>query len=1551
MNKYVGLGALLGGFSQDPFEDPFTSIAGASVGGIIGNYLSQDLNKEVNRFKEKSMVQSMTRMDLKPQVRDRATLMRELLDDRDLKILSMNPENSKKFFTKIYEAFGLSTSNFDSLQFDKNTNLSLMKSLQSQTFAIDEAKIRALIRDTNGLVNNLQESTLSQGLPELQLRDSTMSFKNQNEAYKEAFIKSGFSEGEAALRAQRLAAATQGHSVSLEYTKSGIPRNIKFNDLKITLPVTQAVDIGDRRVFSAGLDGLTVNDLRNGKANPIVRKINPYAGLVGKDGSGEIKQYDVVDGKYSNPKYLKVDGNLLNQGYLPEDLIGAMGTHQGRPLTAPELLETIRKGNSTRQYNATASLYMAQQASDVILLGDTLRAPTARAAKDGYKWAQASREQITEAIRLVQRVTNRSPVRGVSGNNIKQISTGQGYTQWLPVPAIENNAEYTNVREYKPLYNEKLIKMYDGTSMAHRYEHGNNMKSISVSNNLADYFAQKFGPEFSIDDGSGIVINHANKQSLANFREDVAVLGVFEENGTYKIQSRFGSLLTDDFFKLDPSERIAQIKAAGLQSISRGEVIGEGQHKTIERLGAQYDRAEITDIVKTERGVEVKFKSISEPTDWVKLFSLEHKTGNSIIDGSTRSAQGMQMLAALEAAGEISVGKDGLYVGPDRKKVELGTLMDDARFEGLRQKYAEQALSIQHISSYTESKKEVLQGILGGDKNALNSWLKRTQSSDLMNDEFTKNLINTVADQSANKFERANAARYVDMIRTDNKFSAGIFHDIATRIYENKGINIVDSLRAEAEALVKGDADRRKQAHQYLFSQLKAAYGNNSLSQNIQNIFVTAETGVESHGSGNLSSASHLQIATMKASGWTDDMLDNMFKSDVNPFIDINLARSQFQEGLLDISNLNKDQLGQLNQVFAQAPEQRAGFLRRMGFAVPEGALFTSISLSGDSQIKSVPISFVSSNRTGMTAYNPEIQEVLTSFERSRQNLLGAELTFRASQIGSSTIDESLKKNITSAAQDLEKVTGDSFMRLLKESSKRKAVVGNISTVISYGGEDVRRINKNLGPTAFIGTEHKWALDAQLRQFGSHLEYADVIGENGKVSDRYKKLVQVMEDGSRQDFLYQYTREPAQGPHSSMIMNTVVDLQSARGNQYVGIAGGDKFLGVLSKLDYDADSPAFAGIVGMNKEQYSRIKSIQKMQRDTGDALLKSYDPKNPNDPGFAAMLDPKRRAKEGAFRTLLDDGLSGEIQDVLSMSHAKAAERKYSAGLATTLNQNMQRSLIGASGSDIEIARASNLIYGVTEATLKTSHKDLGQYTIDQDKAIKNLTEISSLAGKGEIGESEFKNRFKTNLNNLLSINDSHLTGDFGKDYISAQNLVADRYFNYLKDGGKHPTLGQNVDMRDLGGSINRLAEDYLKDSIGPSKASGITITTELNRIKSAAAAPKEALNSVKNIFKKNKTPLLIGGAALAGLALFNAADTTELPANRTPMPSKPSAPQPLEPRSIATGHTRTLREKNPYDVKITGSTKNSSNIRKFVQGDGREVRKVDVNYKTRQG
>ena len=564
---------------------------------------------------------------------------------------------------------------------------------------------------------------------------------------------------------------------------------------------------------------------------------------------------------------------------------------------------------------------------------------------------------------------------------------------------------------------------------------------------------------------------------------------------------------------------------------------------------------------------------------------------------------------------------------------------------------------------------------------------------------------------------------------------------------------------SDNKLLLSSDQDIRIKATEAVRAQTRAmAFSENVFSTkgHLTNMVarVAVEEGFEKVGAGNKARISWVAIDQMRKNGMTKEMLQEIAEYDVPALHELEMIRLnsvEVTENALKPENIEKKFIAPIRNALSLDPELRADALKRVmvndDLFKTAGALDKSLgrisfNLTGPEvgDLKSLSFSTVTTGRSNV--YSLADKEILSKMDKAKVEVLSSYLELKNAPDGSE-----LRKGLTLELQDriqtykdfvVEAFDADGKSNILKSGAAMVGKKSEIRKVEPIGGYIantlVPRLREESGLHSSYNVYSMGQMEEILGKYGladdESIVFTEISTEEelqkNKFNKRAYKLERMHSDGILRPILEAETREPAQGPMSTLFKEIIIsdekeDTIEGKRSKTVGIPvrDGEKEVGSFAqKKDFDRDTTANIFIDSKNPEMQEKFLA-RKTAQDKFITQEKDWISKM----GVKGK-SKKMTSTDQMVKMANDRGVSpAQIWALESTSLAqKGVLRKTATPYVTSLGMSMGESIMESfyrgEIDEHQATSARTVIYDMLENILKTQHADT-------EKAVMPVPEI----------------------------------------------------------------------------------------------------------------------------------------------------------------------------------------------------------------------------------
>lgn len=1435
--------------------------------------------------------------------------------------------------------------------------------------AFDESKLKAI---TTALSSRYAYGVSEVPLSLMQSADPGISIRG-NRQHIESSLKSAlinqFSNPEdvASRKAAGLAAALEGRQLTIRDggLLVGSPDSPEFK-----IPLTSHLKQSKFTVRISAGDGF----------NYIAKPFNPYAHsyLTGHKVGG----IDIYDKNNA-----RVAREAMAQALDPEEWISVLSKAHGGKLSSSQIELALGETSKLMQFVERDSYRMPGEAysSTAIGVSNSISAKYTLQERDGNIFIRqlsgVSRKsgEMSEVARLFHTLTNAFGSSVVHGNSLNDVYSfsAREYAPLVfnPLPAHEYNEVAMGLRDVDLVSSSesKMLQMMGKGELLRDQQIGGRLNISGKSEKLFEYL---FGSDYALGEGQGIMSDRATHKVIT--KQIVARELVGETDGlSMKITSTLNQkLFTEEFLGLSQENRMKLLKGIPVNGlnpedfgIQRGiadsknelfarnglwirgaqDSLGLGQNGIPETLGSQFTSGRIIDIVPSEKGVKLKIQAYNKPKGWVKLFGVNAKAGNLLVDDDI--FRKMSLISTLEQTGRISIDDEtsgrgarinildkSLKGGRGRpKSYSASAFLSSSVFQNLMTQNADYLDSIEMIGRLDEAKWGDLGKILSGTSDNLDLSGYRGQGWDDVVDIIERNRS---SDDILDRAKAANAMRALMLTSEDVRSRQSMLATIGEAAAGDKQMwdkfqRLMNVMESSSENLLRQKQD--------ITDLIRFAYDESDRDkikmQFREQVMYTPEVGIGIHGAGKAGgSISFLEQTNILASGQLigaseEDMrglINILGQRDAGAIYELEMIRrggTAGQFGINDIDPSQRNNVGKvISEAFNMSPEKRGEYLsQKLGIKVEGNMLTYNLSRDIDG-LKSVAIPLMQTQYSGLSEFGTEGARV-TELDKMRRSLILEDIQMNLMGSG----DEGLRSTANKyQALVKSRITGTE--NIIKAAMKMKANNGMMGVATAVGG----RAAEVLGQDSVA-----ISLQDAIRMYND--AGLDISQHMKKVAGTDLYELSVLTDQGNKQMYGQWAREPVQGPISSIPMKIYAKANSTAGHMYMSNEG--EMLKHFASLDFDADSPRLALFSGSRGQG---IKASQHAMIADLNTSLVSMATSELN-AEIQREMSAKNSVKKSGF---MQGGMASTINALAAK--LKGQERKHLAPEVTKFNTVMNTFISETVKDRDESFRARSMLYSITESLLKTSHKDTSTFLQTQGAAVTIMDEAvrNYIGGKGasKISEKQFRNIMDTQLENLVG--GGNLSDGARKEFntvkgtiINALSENAYRYFDQeaspllSRGSNRLSTMSDIVDF--IGGAI------FSRNSGSKLSLETSYLGGQQKRTVNVSKLYNDSKAGIMSAVSKNKKPLIVGGLALSALGFVSAGTSSDI----DPSAFSAASAEPLPPRQERkaflarnTSDGKNVRVRSSTRSDMSKSERNNA-LNKSIFGN--KVTDVNVNVK----
>jgi len=1539
-NKNIGIaaGAGFGAYTQDPLENNLAGIAGAAIGAYTASSVSSDVadlyknirpNKltmdsitrrriDVSSARDNSILSA--RESINREVDSLASRFQRAADEPSDRIRQIKIDELKNTMNNVKTVFGSEVDGFSGDLQSVYDNISKYK----DSIYDDRKKMMQFkdILSNRSTINTVSGGALASSINNhIPMRPGDSLDNIQNKLMKHFSENLGNDNATATRKSAAMAPALVGKTIDIE-------------DGRMTFRNQGAKDVSFNLTSQA--DG--VNFTENNGMRQIVRSVNPFGELYSKN-----KPMVFQGGEGSISKNIQATASDSALGvstkYHPEELIGMM-FDANKDITPEELSKLSNDVNALSLYSAPDSRSIMRESVSSFENSEYARRIT-NTVETGLSFRQepGKRTVLSKMNTSIQGADERSPVsemlnklaidtgknplvnQGTSALTLITPSEDAGKLYTPGLFAAENRgATSVSFRDHIPVhsstssylkYNETKGSTPGAAELRRSASHGTR---IQMSDALAEMVPDMYGNKLSIDDGHGIA-NEAMRDKFAVKQSTSVTIGNVGDNINAKYLLSMG--IPEEVIAGSRSDAIAYLRQNDIHADS-GQILGYDKERRAAKLANHFSGGKLKDIVKSKDGLELVFTGKYEPKDWTKIFGTASKSGLSFTGKDNFSRMGA--LALAESRGIMTLNKGRVSVGGESG---IGNLKEGKQYgmdrfqkaffkSDIGKSLMEEAGAATMIQRWDDIGQEGVSSLLHGNKKVGNKFIEELTTS-----ARGKGFDSELGEMAKLGFSKQDRAEKASIYRTmlmmsDQKSSQDMFLTAAEYSARTKNYNDVNFLTSmEKKGVGITDAEKTR-----MRSILKNTY--NSIEGTSYTQF-TANVGESIHGAGKSGSMSWLEYGMLKSMGFDEGILNTMTESNRGALQELSMIESTFNKGNFGFKSFKAgEDVGRTMQdVFRMKSDDRESFLKRKGINTGKSATMANYTLGNKVEgLSSIPIGFEDTNYTGLKDYAGK--EMLFEIERARQDVIASDV--RLSNATTSAAKQEAKSLLESNAKALLDIQGRMMSgenNLRKEAAKRIAKDSMILTARPLSGtadtaEDILYVSEDLAEKMY---------KRQGLKLSEHVDLDDGIG--------------TLKNKHGQNLFAQVSREPVQGPFSSMGFQIKVDQSLGGTGDHIFIPKSNELLNKFAFLDYDADHLRMLPIFSLSKKQTETYMSKNAQNLEHARTMLSVQDKLGIKGASKHLNLVSQFNDMTDKERHMLGQGELGRL-------------RKIDSPDVTRMVSEFNKAL-DIEGAGVKwMAEERMLAHNLTENLLKSQHKASGS---SLRGAVQEMAAAQAdLLKTGE--ESKYKSR-------ITGIIDATIGGKKSSMNQAEKNIYDDALRNLVNASAKHHSdinssmetfLGPKGYKDMSSAQVQQAIIEYggMQSGQGPIPSKTAEIDTESVK-HSAKKMYNRASTEVASFMSNNKGKLAAAALGLAGVSIM-ARDTPDQLPSTSPMGDKA---QPLQPLPDKKGYIRKYNPSNEISVSASVYSNrdnlNSRSLDRALFGDG--IGNISVNITDKSG
>lgn len=993
-----------------------------------------------------------------------------------------------------------------------------------------------------------------------------------------------------------------------------------------------------------------------------------------------------------------------------------------------------------------------------------------------------------------------------------------------------------------------------GERFTRPFESANVLKKSAVNDSklFNDIATSLYGDRYALGDGSGFFNNTSEVRGKLTHGQE-GKIKIPQHKGNYLLGSlsfKDGEVINTNELTsgkvIKPSDVLAyDLAGKPIQVHSRWTAGALIRGSSIDRDGSL-----VLDVFKG-------FTSAEEET--VKIFSESSKAVVTKAD----NFQQLQAIAELVNSGEIVQTENGFVT-------KSGVAVNDDYL----MKYAKDNKLNADILIQGDSSHKLLSGSLAADN--IDDLLGNVRKSGM----FSEGVVANIAELGGSDLSKTKAATLMHLMTSNHRSGTDLAHSVALDLQalDPSAKNIMQQITT-VDGLVGKNSAAVQQQFLELAKQLN--FNNYALGRSVTT--ATLNKGMSEIGAGNNARLSWTAMSNLLKSGFTKEELGHFGKQDFKTTLELKSLVGEYNNGVGNrLPTINKHLRGKETDfsrtIFSNVPEARSNQLKSLGIDVNSDFITYELQNSNEGGLRRLNFATVSTDRSGR--YTEGDKNIFKELESKKLSVYSADI---AVSRATSSIEKHEKLALLDKAiasykdYSLGLMTGDGS--LVKRGASLYSDRSMITMVGTVGGQAEKYVemqNKSkISTSVFVS---RAGAEERARRMGVSL-----IEESVEGFKNLKSLHYLDKEGNKIPFKALLTREPAQGPLSSVFADVMVDSSlENKATASVTYATENNKAYVLGQFgDKDQDSlqelyPKFKSQAEFNQvnDKFTSINETLFDTIDLGEQIKvkgKSKEAKTIFDlySETSEITDEAERLKQTKI----------SMSNFLTQAGLQGRERKTLSPAATELATKFSQALVDEFGTGKESLKARFGVHYLVENLLKSAHMKTEDLALKSEGLTEELTRLRQQFVKGSDPEGK---AYREGLERILP---QFLNLDSIKEE-TARNAVQDMIENiktaelrHAKDIDKvtlYPT-----DLKRQGfvkGEENSLLE-FLEQGglIDTETGSGYN---DLNR--SVTNSGRTLGRSIKMNLSQNKGVLGLGAAALLGAAMMSRSSPS-LDANQT--------------------------------------------------------------------
>lgn len=1099
------------------------------------------------------------------------------------------------------------------------------------------------------------------------------------------------------------------------------------------------------------------------------------------------------------------------------------------------------------------------------------------------------------SIGNVMSINSSNDITSVSGVKAIDPSIAQDHSRRH---ATVTNRDFIMTDEHKAVIRKYTGLDYEGKNMAALSGFGNarERSALLIDDSLSLAVSHIFGDKYTIDDGAGLFVNPKD----------------FEERRMVDID--FQNIGTAENPRYNMSEDMIRALAQKNGVITPAQTLGLDNVGDAMRLGKEYTDAKIAHVYKFQDYLRVSMEARYMPDDWIKIFSEAAKSGLTMFGKNVLRAQAnAKRLSMMQQLKDAKI---------------LTTNVTTAGVEFRIKTAGASEVIINHTAGNLKTYKEIMNITRKTHKETFGTnsvpnvsiVLNRKDAGYKFVDAALNQVDETTKAPITATLEKVKSA-YMDQLFVENKAGRSAFINLIDRLETTQPAGYQDDLNFMRNYTQSGGYKTIAaggQGSKDAFKARMASIVDKSFTNigDFNNVIVLAsqDVGPAIRGAGNEGAMSWLERLNLKMSGYTEADISHMMNWNRDALHELNLITSSTNNGV-DFNSVKLKYADVFSSIHNEAAQDRLGMLQPIineakgKFKVDDN--FISYKLTHSHMgYNSVPITFVE------TAHSRHIdlddKEILSALEHQRGKVIRAD------------IELSRYADVTTPGRkvrmDIFKQEVETLDRLIKRSAQGDNNVVKSALRGIMPNSEIQIARSMGGAFGVYATKQQAAKYGPIAAF-NHNSISKIAAGYGlgmgdlefiKEGNDFWKVMTRDKNNNLVPLRSLITREPAQGPGSSLLVDVYHHSQLPKNDAFIGLPqliGNNKTAKNVHALfafgDFDSDTYKTASLgKGMSLDRVNQLHRMQQTSmKDLGELA------------NFANTI-----ALKGSSKDLVRIEDLANYEKNAAQSSAKAIQRKMIAAEATDVATKMAESLelhLGAIEKTMtadQFAKrqfaARMAIHNLVENLLKTQHGASEQVGI----ASLPMQQLSQQL-KGIKGNDQLRTNVMKVLDKSLGHSMASADAPTKQMYAQAKEDIASAIASYghsveARQGSLEANRAAlHKGIQEFTASINGLASNEMLP--------GVVSTTSEAKTQGMINKARNMMEYAKETVGNNKRTLGFAGVALAAVAMTLGSESVDLSKDSLPLKTSDAIlpPIPTEKGYITKG--RDYRKQQSHTVR----------------------------------